>query len=176
MATTAELKEKLNARLGQIEKFKTYKPEKVEKEIKDLDEEIREKETERAEKKAELATFYSFIGEPVPIDSSVIPGEELKEKIKAVMPRFPNGTNGKELAAAIADHRVTSESISSLYWTDGQVFLKKGKNSKGEVEMGSKTRYLLATADDKESILADKKFEEEREEKAKAKRKKAQVI
>lgn len=170
MANANELKDKLSARLEQIERFRTFKPEKVEKEIKGLDEEIREKEEERTKMKAELAEFYTFLGEPVPNEGVLIKPEEVKAKIRAVMPRFPNGTNGKELAAAIGDYRITSETISDLYWTEGQTFLMKGRNVKGEVELGAKTRYLLAQPEDAQTINEDKKIEEARLEKAKATR------
>jgi hypothetical protein len=76
---------------------------------------------------------------------SAISEEDLIAKVTAVMSRFPNGANGKQIADAIGLYGVTSESISNLYKKENQTVLRKtGK--------GLQTLYFLATASDLEAI------------------------
>lgn len=138
-----------------IQKLNAYKSYDLEAKLKDLEakkEALATAQSEHGALLADINGYYSFLGLDTIATDGTLTNEELAEKLAEVMPRFPQGANGKEIARALAIPGVTTEDISRLYNTDGQHTLKK-------VGSGLKTKYHLATVDDLESINAAKAAE-----------------
>jgi hypothetical protein len=142
----------------------------TEKGIADLDKEyhgakaaVEEANTTLREKRDELNQILRFAGMPLIANASEVMSQaDLITKLEEVMPSFPTGANGKEIADKIG-MGVTTNEISALYWTDDQTTLKKSGS-------GLKTKYTLATADDLEEINKAKETEKAKREADKAKR------
>jgi hypothetical protein len=155
-ALAARLKEK-QARAKAYDKYD------ITKKLADYEEatEVKRKADEVwREMREDINGYLGYLGEPLlPDDSAGLPKADLITKLEEVMPAsFPNGANGKEIASAIS-LGVTTEHISALYWTEGQMTLKKAKDGTGKILTGLKTRYLLATDTDLDQINKDKATE-----------------
>lgn len=140
-----------------------FDPEKKREEIKTNEEQIEELQKANFELKKDLSAYYRATDQTPPADLDVLTPDEIEEKIRAVMPNFLAGADGKLIANAIGDHRITTDTVSKLYWTEKQTVLRKeGK--------GMTTKYFIATADDAEAIEKSKETEKAEREAQKAKR------
>jgi hypothetical protein len=167
--TTRSIAEQIKF-LQDLEKGR-FDPEKKRTEIKEKEGQISILRDEIIVLNGELAAYYRATDEPIPADEGVLSHEEIGEKIAAVMPLFRKGGSGKAIADRTGDHRITATTIGEYYRTAGQTTLKKGRNAKGKIGMGTETKYFLATEADAALIAADQKEEQEIKDARDAKKK-----
>ena len=140
-----------------------FDPVKKLEEIKLNKAQIEELQKANFELEKDLSAYYRATDQTPPPDQDVLAQDEIQDKVRAVITRFPGGANGKQIANGIGDHRITTDTISDLYWTENQrVLRKEGK--------GMTTRYFLATEDDAEAIEKSKDAEKAEREALRDKR------
>jgi hypothetical protein len=148
-----------------IAKLKEYESFDLDEKQDDLDK--AKKALDRAQKEvnrltAEITDYKVFLGLPVEAEDSTLSDAELIAKLEEVMRRFPNGANGKDITKVLALPGVDSNTISKLYWREGQSTLKK-------TGTGLQTKYFLASPDDLVVINQAKEQERAAREAVKAK-------
>ena len=163
--TTVDTKKILTERIKFLTELSkdNFDPEEKRQEIKDNEEKIEELQSTNLGIKGELAAYHQATGIPAPADQDSLTAEAIEEKIRAVMRKFLAGADGKLIANAIGDHRITTDTVSKLYWTEKQTVLRKEGR-------GMTTKYFIATADDAETIEKSKEIEKAEREAQKAKR------
>ena len=153
----------LKAKLEKIQAYQDFDLEGKELELGNAKEALKRAKTKVSDLVTEITDYKLTVGLPVEETSTmgVLSNDDLVAKLAEVMPRFPNGANGKEIADAIGIYGVGSDDISALYWMPGQTTLKKtGK--------GMQTKYFLAAEGDLEAINKAKDAELAGKAKAKA--------
>ena len=146
--TPAQLAESVTARIAQMESIKDFDPTTEIAENDKLKKAVSAALTKYREHTITVNKKLVILGMPmIENDTLTVPQKDIVKSLPEAMTYFPQGANGKDIAALLAIPK-TDDPISALYWTEGQVSLKK-------TGAGLQTRYTLATEDDKEEIAAD---------------------
>ena len=152
---------KVDALINKLKGYKTFDLTAKEQELEAAREALNDARELVARLQGEITDYKVTIGEAVTeIPTETLEADKLTDKVKEIMPRFPGGASGKVIADAIGMYGVNGETISGLYWTENQSWLRK-------TGQGVNTKYFLATDTDLEAIN-EAKAKEKAERDAKA--------
>ena len=152
----------IKAQMERLKAYQSFDLETKEEELETARAALKKAQDKVSALAKEITDYKLLIGMEVETTStSVLSDDELIAKLNEIMPRFPNGANGKEIADIIGVYGVTGDTISKFYYKENQSTLRR-------IGVGLQTKYFLATEADLVAINTAKEKEKAAKEAAKA--------